>query len=51
MIAGLAAIAVPIGDQGAIAVLWLAGNPVATTAVVARLTAAATEVCRRLGLP
>ena len=51
VIAGLAALAVPIADQGAIAVLWLAGNPVATTAVVARLTAAATEVRRRLGLP
>ncbi len=51
VIAGLAAIAVPIDDQGAIAVLWLAGNPVATAAVAARLTAAAAEVRSRLGLP
>ena len=28
VIAGMASIAVPIADQGAIAVLWLAGNPV-----------------------
>ena len=32
VIAGMASIAVPIADQGAIAVLWLAGNPVGTTA-------------------
>ena len=31
VIAGMASIAVPIADQGAIAVLWLAGNPVSTT--------------------
>ena len=51
VIAGLASIAVPIDDQGAIAVLWLAGSPVATTGVAARLTAAAAEIRRRLGLP
>ncbi len=50
VIAGMASIAVPIGDQGAIAVLWLAGNPVSTTDVAERLTAAAAEVRRRLGL-
>ena len=50
VIAGMASIAVPIADQGAIAVLWLAGNPVSTTKVSDRLIAAATEVRRRLGL-
>jgi DNA-binding IclR family transcriptional regulator len=50
VIAGMASIAVPIADQGAIAVLWLAGNPVKTTKVADRLMAAATEVSRRLGL-
>ena len=41
---GLAAIAVPIGDQGAIAVLWLAGTAVDTAAVVDRLKSAAEKV-------
>lgn len=50
VIAGMASIAVPIGDQGAIAVLWLAGNPVNTTDVATRLMAAAADVRRRLGL-
>ncbi len=50
VIAGMASIAAPIEGQGAIAVLWLAGNPVAVTEVAARLTSAATEVRRRLGL-
>jgi DNA-binding IclR family transcriptional regulator len=50
VIAGMASIAVPIADQGAIAVLWLAGNPVSATKVADRLAAAAAEVCRRLGL-
>jgi DNA-binding IclR family transcriptional regulator len=50
VIAGMASIAVPIGDQGAIAVLWLAANPVDTTDVADRLTAAAADVRRRLGL-
>jgi len=50
VIAGMASIAVPVADQGAIAVLWLAGNPVQTTDVADRLMAAATEVSRRLGL-
>jgi DNA-binding IclR family transcriptional regulator len=50
VIAGLASIAVPIGDQGAIAVLWLAGTKVDRRAVAGRLTAAAAEVGRRLGL-
>jgi DNA-binding IclR family transcriptional regulator len=50
VISGLAAIAVPIDDQGAIAVLWLAGNPVDTSMVAAQVAAAAGEVCLRLGL-
>jgi DNA-binding IclR family transcriptional regulator len=50
VIPGLASIAVPIGDEAAIAVLWLAGSPVDTTAVVDRLTAAAADIRRRLGL-
>ncbi len=50
VIAGLAAIAVPIGDRGAIAVLWLAGSPVEKSSVAERLVAAAAEVRRRLGL-
>ncbi len=50
VIAGMASIAVPIADQGAIAVLWLAGNPVSTSQVAERLTNAAGEVRRRLGL-
>ena len=50
VIAGMASIAVPIADQGAIAVLWLAGNPVSTTKVSERLTEAAAEVRRRLGM-
>ena len=50
VIAGMASIAVPIADQGAIAVLWLAGNPVNTADLAERLTAAAAEVSRRLGV-
>lgn len=50
VIAGMASIAVPIADQGAIAVLWLAGNPVSTVEVAHRLAVAATDVRRRLGL-
>ncbi len=49
VIAGMASIAVPIGDQGAIAVLWLAGNPVSTSEVAERLMIAAGEIRRRLG--
>ncbi|MEP7202729.1 MAG: helix-turn-helix domain-containing protein [Ilumatobacteraceae bacterium] len=49
VIAGMASIAVPISDQGAVAVLWLAGNPVNKTEVADRLTAAAGEITRRLG--
>lgn len=48
VIAGMASIAVPVGDQGAIAVLWLAGNPVAATDVATRLIVASAEVRRRL---
>ena len=50
VIAGMASVAVPIADQGAIAVLWLAANPVDTADVAARLILAAAEVARRLGL-
>ena len=50
VIAGMASIAVPIADQGAIAVLRLAGNPVGTIEVADRLIAAAAEVRRRLGV-
>ncbi|MEO8264182.1 MAG: helix-turn-helix domain-containing protein [Ilumatobacteraceae bacterium] len=50
VIAGLAAIAAPIGDQGAIAVLWLAGNPIDTSTVAERVAAAAGDVRARLGL-
>jgi len=47
VIPGLAAIAVPIGDQGAIAVLWLAGSAVDTDTIVARLTSAAEAIASR----
>jgi DNA-binding IclR family transcriptional regulator len=50
VIAGMASIAVPVADQGAIAVLWLAGNQVDTAEVATRLMAAAAEVARRLGI-
>jgi DNA-binding IclR family transcriptional regulator len=50
VIPGMASIAVPVADQGAIAVLWLAGNPISTTHVADRLMAAAAEVRRRLAL-
>ena len=50
VIPGMASIAVPIADQGAIAVLWLAGNPIAKAHVADRLLSAAVEVRRRLGL-
>jgi DNA-binding IclR family transcriptional regulator len=50
VIAGMASIAVPVSDQGAIAVLWLAGNPVNTADIAAHLLAAAVDIRRRLGL-
>jgi DNA-binding IclR family transcriptional regulator len=50
VIAGMASVAAPIVDHGAIAVLWLAANPVNTTVVAQRVTAAAAEVRRRLGV-
>jgi DNA-binding IclR family transcriptional regulator len=50
VIAGMASVAVPIADQGAVAVLWLAGNPVRPADIAARLITAAAEVTRRLGL-
>ena len=50
VIAGMASVAVPVGDEGAVAVLWLAGSPVLATDVAAELTAAAADIRRRLGL-
>jgi DNA-binding IclR family transcriptional regulator len=50
VIAGMASIAAPIADQGAIAVLWLAGNAVDTSEVAARVVAAASEITHRLAL-
>ena len=47
MIPGLASIAVPVADQGAIAVLWL-GRRGDVAAIVARLTAAADAIASRL---
>jgi DNA-binding IclR family transcriptional regulator len=44
VIPGLASIAVPIGDEAAIAVLWLAGSQVDTAAVVDRLKLAADKI-------
>lgn len=44
VIPGLAAIAVPVRDQGAIAVVWLAGTSVDTPSIVERLKAAAIGV-------
>jgi DNA-binding IclR family transcriptional regulator len=49
VIPGMASIAVPIADQAAIAVLWLAGNPVSAQRVADRVMAAAEEVRLRLG--
>ena len=43
-----ASIAVPISDQGAIAVLWLAGATVDTETIVDRLKVAAAKIARRL---
>jgi DNA-binding IclR family transcriptional regulator len=48
VIPGMASIAVPIADQAAIAVLWLAGNPVSIAEVAARLMLAAEEIRARL---
>src|SRR4051812_16628887 len=50
VIAGMASIAAPIADQGAIAVLWLAGNPVDVEEVAAAVVTAAADVARRLTL-
>ncbi|HEY0521336.1 MAG TPA: helix-turn-helix domain-containing protein [Ilumatobacteraceae bacterium] len=50
VIPGMASIAAPIADEGAIAVLWLAGNPVDTTLVAARLVTAAADIRHRLAL-
>src|SRR3954451_1253257 len=49
-IAGMASIAAPIADQGAIAVLWLAGTPVDVERVAAAVVTAAADVARRLTL-
>jgi DNA-binding IclR family transcriptional regulator len=50
VIAGMASVAAPIGDQAAIAVLWLAGTKVNVSTVTKQLVAAADDVCRRLGV-
>jgi DNA-binding IclR family transcriptional regulator len=51
VIAGLASIAVPIGDEAAIAVLWLAGSQVDTAAVVDRLKLAADKISAVVKVP
>src|SRR3954447_22910590 len=48
VIAGMASIAAPIADEGAIAVLWLAGNPVDGEEVAAHVVLAAADIARRL---
>jgi DNA-binding IclR family transcriptional regulator len=48
VIPGLASIAVPISDQAAIAVLWLAGAEVDTATIIDRLKAAAAKIALRL---
>jgi DNA-binding IclR family transcriptional regulator len=50
VIAGMASIAAPIADHGAIAVLWLAGNQVDVDQVAAAVVAAAGDVTHRLAL-
>lgn len=50
VIQGMVSVAAPIGREGAVAVLWLAGNSVDIEAVAAQLCAAAAEVAQRLGL-
>jgi DNA-binding IclR family transcriptional regulator len=47
VIPGLAAIAVPIGGHGAIAVLWLAGTAVDAESLVDRLESAAAKIASR----
>ena len=47
VIPGLAAIAVPISDQGAIAVLWLAGTAVDSEHIVDRLKSAVAKISLR----
>jgi DNA-binding IclR family transcriptional regulator len=49
VIAGMASVAAPIGDQAAIAVVWLAGNRVKVAAVTAQVVAAAHDVSSRVG--
>ena len=46
----MASIAAPIADQGAIAVLWLAGTRVDTDEIAAQVVAAAGEIAHRLSL-
>jgi len=50
VIPGMASIAAPIADHGAIAVLWLAGNQVDVDQVAAAVVAAAGDVTHRLAL-
>ncbi len=50
VIPGMASLAAPIADQGAIALLWLAGNSLNVRQLAQRLAVAADETCVRLGL-
>jgi DNA-binding IclR family transcriptional regulator len=47
VIPGLASIAVPVADQGAVAVLWLADTVVDKEAIIARLESAAVTIASR----
>jgi DNA-binding IclR family transcriptional regulator len=50
VIPGMVSVAAPIGREGAVAVLWLAGTPVTAGDVAEHVRAAATEIAQRLGL-
>jgi DNA-binding IclR family transcriptional regulator len=49
VIPGMAAIAAPIGSEGAVAVMWLAGAaPVGAQAIADAVTSAAADIAARL---
>jgi DNA-binding IclR family transcriptional regulator len=48
VIAGMTSIAAPIADQGAIAVLWLAGTRLDVDEIAAQVVAAGSEIAHRL---
>ena len=48
VIPGMASVASPIGDEGAVAVLWLAGTDVSTDAIGRRVAEAARRIESRL---